>query len=540
MKRRSGLALAAFAVAFFLAASWLGRPVEGLWNSPDETANAFWAQQVAIGGPLAIHDTLFALGAGAIHPRSMTVTGDALVPGSFPGLILIFGALKLILKLPFNLITPIFTALAGLLFGALISRLFDRRVGFWAAVLFFTHPAVLYYGARGLFHNELCLDLLIVSAALFALRPFKSHFGRGGAIDDLLGGFVFAWAIVTRASEAIWAIPAFVAFLPMVGKDRWRRLGYALCGAALPTFIFLFLNASLYGSPFKTAYTLAPVAAPAASVMAPPIAPQSPQGGVGLPFGFHPRAILAHVWSYGLALFWWQSLLAVAGACWWASRWGKAGGIQRTYAIVAVAVAAWLAVFYGSWQILDRLDPSTVTIGTSYVRYFLPAYVAGLPFAALALTRVSDALKKPWIAAAFFAVAALLSVRLAVFAGDESLNAVHLTLEGNARKKQVLLQAIPPEAVVMTERFDKLLVPDRLRIIPAVDDSAFDAAAMSVSYAPVYWYGLTPTDTEASLLTARAMERGLAFSRLDDPVAGESLYRIDFDHLEGYPQHQDE
>ena len=521
MRRGGGLILFAAALVFFAATAWYGRPVEGLWNSPDETANAFWAEQVAEGRPLEVRDVLIGLGAGAIHPRSMDVAGDALVPGSFPGLILIFGALKLILKLPFHVVTPLFTALAGVLLGAMTARLFDRRTGFWAALLFFAHPAVLYYGARGLFHNELCLDLLIVAAALFALRPLKAWYGRNEKFDDLLGGFIFGWAIVTRASEAVWAIPAFLAFLPFVKKDRWRRLGTALCGAALPAFIFLFINASLYGSPFRTAYALHPVEPTIAAL---PSAAPAPAAASVLPFGFHPRLVLAHAWNYGFALFWWQSLLAVAGLVWWLARWRKADGLQKAYAAAVVAVSAWLAVFYGSWQIMDRFDFASVTIGTSYVRYFLPAYAAAVPFAALALTRASEALKKPWVAAAAFLLAAGLTARLAVFAGDESLRAVRLTLEGNARKKPVLLQALPPDAVVMTERFDKLIVPDRLRIIPVTDAAGFGAAEIAATYrAPVYWYGLAPTRAELLTLEAEASDMGLALGEPFSPIAGETL-----------------
>ncbi len=513
--------LAPLAALFFFLAAWFGRPVGGLWNSPDETANAFWAKRVAVGLPLEVRDVMIGLGAGAIHPRSMAVSGDALVPGSFPGLILVFGALHSILRLPFVAITPLFTSLAGLAFGGLVSRLFDRRTGFWAAVLFFMHPAVLYYGARGLFHNELCLDLLILSAASFTLRPGARWFGQGGHLDDLLGGFLFGWAIVTRASEAAWAIPAFLAFLPFVGKDRWRRFATALCGAAVPAFIFLFLNAGLYGSPFRTAYVAPAASSASVAASGARLAPPS------LPFGFHPRSILTHLWTYGFSLFWWQTLLAAAGFAWWALAFRKADVKQKAYALAAIVTAAWLAVFYGSWQVMDRFDPSAVTIGTSYVRYFLPAYVAAIPFAALALVRIADAARRPQVAGALAALLALLSIRSAVFTGDESLLAVRSTLGGNAVKKTVLLQAIPPDAVVMTGRFDKLLVPERLRIIPATDASSFAAAATSLTYGlPVYWYGLVPSDAELRMFSATAAEKGLRLGVPASPIAGEVLYPI--------------
>lgn len=527
MNYRRGLLLALLAIGFFLSAAWLARPVDGVWNSPDEAANAFWAQRAATGESLTLADDAVGFGAGAIHPRSMGVAAGSLVPGSFPGLILIFGAFKRILMLPFHLVTPLFTAMAGALFAALVSRLFDRRVGFWAGALFFTHPAVLYYAARGLYHNELCLDLLIAAAACFVLRPFKNRVGRDGRVSDALGGFLFAWAMVTRASEAVWAVPAFLAFLPFIKQDRWRRVGDALIGAALPTFVFLFVNASLYGSPFRTAYALPPAvsavvtsAEPAAHVAAPAASPV-------LPFGFHPRLVVTEFRNYGLMLFWWQTLLAAAGFAWWAARWRKTTGPQRAYAGAALFTGAWLMIFYGSWMIMDRFDPTVVTIGTSYVRYFLPAYVAVLPFAALLLTRAADAVRKPWLPVTVVVLCAFLSVRLAVYAGDESLSAVRLTLEGNAEKKTTLLAAIPSEAVVMTERFDKLLMPERVRIIPTIDDAGFTAAATAVAHGvPVYWYGLTPSTPELEGFSAAAKRNGLILGEPTSPVLGETLYPL--------------
>lgn len=527
MSRRRDLILFALAVGFFLLTAFLARPVAGLWNSPDETANAFWAGRAAMGQPLTLSDEAVGLGAGAVHPRSMGVWGDALVPGSFPGLILILGAFKRILLLPFQLVTPLFTALSGVLFGALVARLFDRRVGFWAGVLFFIHPAVLYYAARGLYHNELCLDLLIAAAALFALRPFQAHFRRDGRIDDALGGLLFGLAMLTRASEAVWAVPAFLLFLPLVKQDRWRRFGYALIGMALPAFVFLYINASLYGSPFRTAYTEPPAAALSARPSASASVSRVPSGGSALPFGFHPRLIWNDVWHYGLALFWWQTALSAAGFIWWTARRRQASRAQKTFAAAALFTAAWLAIFYGSWRIFDRLDPTIVSIGNSHVRYFLPAYLAALPFAALALARAADALRKPWLPAAVIALSAFLAVRLAVYAGDESLRAVRVTLEGNARKKQVLLAAIPPQAVVMTERFDKLLVPERLRIIPTTDETGFAAAAAAVSHGlDVYWYGLTPDQPELRRLEDAAARNGLAMGAPSSPVNGEALYPL--------------
>ncbi len=507
--------LIGIAIVFFLAVSWFGRPA-GLWNSPDETANAFWSERVANGLPLSVRDAVVGLGAGAIHPRSMTVSGDALLPGSFSGLILLYGALHLFTKVPLFLFTPILTLVAGLFFGACVSRVFDRRVGALSAILFFLHPAVVYYAARGLFHNVLFVDLLVLSVACFILHKDW----RG----DICGGFLFGWAILTRASEVVWAAPAFLLFLPFAGRDGWRRLGWAVVGAALPAFLFFQTNATLYGAPFKTPYVAAPAPTviTASETVSPAVAVSVPM----LPFGFDAKRVLRNAWGYGLCLFWWQSLLAVIGFIVWCVSARRAPRPQKVYALAAILASTWLAVLYGSWFIRDRLDPTHITIGTSYVRYFLPAYVAILPFGALALNRLATLVKKPYIVATVLLLCGVCTARVAVFAGDESLMAVRQTLEQNAAKRDALLQEIPEGAVLMTERFDKLVVPDRLRIIPTIDAGGFAAAALAASEVPVYWYGLTPSPEETARLNALAAEQGLALSSPRKMNASETLYLL--------------
>lgn len=527
------LALLAAAL-FVVAASWLGRPVGGLWNSPDETANAFWSARVAAGSPLAVADAAVAIGAGAVHPRSMAVADGALVPGSFPGLFLLFGALKLFFRLPLFVYAPVLTGAAGLCFGLLAAKLFGRKAGLIAALLFFVHPAVLYYGSRGLFHNILFLDLLIFAAALFALRPLSKVLGTHSAADDAFGGFVLGWALLTRASEAVWALPAFAAFLPWAGTDRWRRLAFAALGALVPLLLFLRINDMLYGSPFRTAY-VAPATAPSIVVETTvPVAdavleatPSAPSAAL-LPFGVHPRLAAKNAWNYGLKLFWWASLLSAVGFAWWLRERRAATGPQKTYAAVALAASAWLVLLYGSWFVRDRFDPEAVTIGTSYVRYFLPIYAAALPFAGFALVRLGERLRLPVaLPAVAVLLTMLLGVRSAVIVGDESLRAVRRTMEGNVLKKEALLSWIERDATVMTERFDKLLVPDVLRIIPSADAAGFAAAARTAEISPTYWYGLDPDADETARLAALAAAQGLALIDLGSPTAGERLYRLE-------------
>lgn len=517
--------LAIIAVSFFLLTFLLGRPPGGVWNSPDETANAFWAGRVAAGQAPLLRDPVVGLGGGAVHPRSFAVYGDAIVPGSFPGLFLLYGAVNFFTRLPLAALTPILTALAGVVFFLNMRRLFESRIAFLAAVLFYLHPAVIYYAGRGLFHNLLFVDLLIFAAALFVLRPMHFVFGKNETLDDFFGGLLFGAGLITRMSEAPWVLLAAAVFIPFVKKDRWKRLLAAAAGLALPLFLFMYFNSITHGSPFSTGYAVPSLPASVPGTSAPGASQTERQL---LPFGFHPRLVALNVWNYGLKFFWWLAAPAALGAAVFLSRWRKETALRKTYFCLALGVAVWLAVFYGSWFVRDRYDPWQVTIGTSYVRYFLPVYVLSLPFASAGLLWINERFhgRRPWLLRSLVLLAAILSLRIAVIGGDESLIAVRRTLIGNAAKKEILLKWIPEDAAVMTDRFDKVLFPERLRILPLQDEASFDAASVLINYVPVMYYGLDLGDQELSALRELAGRRGLDLEEVGRPVAGETLYRF--------------
>ncbi len=117
-------------------------------------------------------------------------------------------------------------------------------------------------------------------------------------------------------------------------------------------------------------------------------------------------------------------------------------------------------------------------------------------------------------------------MRIVFFAGDENLAAVRHVLRENAAKKPFLLHVLPPPAVVITERHDKLLFPERLRIIPVLDDGALEILPMLAGRYPVYWYGLTPGAEERGVLYSRLAAVGFEMIALDTPFDSESLYRL--------------
>lgn len=525
--RKYGFYLAVAALLFFYVTAWLGTPPANIWNSPDETANAFWSERVAERQPLLVRDFIIGIGNGVVHPRSMDVNGTALVPGSFPGLFLIYGTLQFFTGFPLSAMTPIMTALAGLVLFALFKRLFDERVAFWSAMLFFLHPALIYYSGRGLFHNVLFVDLLIFAVGLFVLRPISRLYGKKHAADDVLAGVLFGMALITRASEAPWVILAAFVFIPFLKKKAWKRVLYVIAGAALPLFIFLNINSSLYGSPLQTGY--AAPSLPAASEPATEVLGSALDAvDRALPFGFHPRLVLLHGYDYGLEIFWWFSVAGLLGAAVFLAGWRKQDKRKRWYFLTALGIGVWLLMFYGSWFVRDHYDPTRVTIGTSYVRYFLPIYVMTLPWVAGGLLWIADRIPKPrqWFMPVLVGAMLVLSFRVAVTQGDESLLAVRATLRENVTKRQVLREAIPFDAVVYTEKFDKVLFPDRRFIVPIHDETAFRTVPVLLQYTSVFWYGLDLSVEQLADMEAQGEQYGFQVLEIGRPFDGETLYQF--------------
>jgi len=520
--------LAAAALLFFYATAWLGTPPGNIWNSPDETANAYWSERVAEREPLLIHESLVGFGNGIVHPRSMDVSGDALVPGSFPGIFLLYGSLQFFSKLPLSAMTPILTALAGLVLFSVFRRIFEEKIAFWSALLFFLHPALIYYSGRGLFHNVLFADLLIFALGLFFLHPLGRLYGREHISDDILAGVLFGLALITRASEAPWVILGALALLPfMKKKGLWKRILFVIAGAALPLFIYLNINSSLYGAPFQTGY-VAPTSPAAELTASLTLNTALDAAHRALPFGFHPRLVLLHGFDYGLKIFWWFSLAGLLGAASFLAGWKDHDRKQKTYFFSALGIGIWLLLFYGSWFVRDHYDPTRVTMGTSYVRYFLPIYILTLPWVAGGLLWFADKLPKPkrWFMPVMVGLMLILSFRVSVTHGDESLLAVRSTLRENLAKREALKKVIPPGAVIFTEKFDKVLFPDRMLIVPVHDDTAFSAVPVLAQYANVMWYGLDPSEEEYALLEEKASKHGFEIVRKKSPIEGETLYEF--------------
>jgi 4-amino-4-deoxy-L-arabinose transferase-like glycosyltransferase len=403
-----------------------------IWNSPDETAVAFFSRNMAATGQLFRVEAYNLFQSDIIHPRSIISIDGYLVPGSFYGAIFFFGLFyKFIGPVAFSLGTPLATALAGVCVFFLIRRLYDERRAMIAEVLFLANPAVWYFASRGLFPNLLFVDLAIIGTAILYLQPWQAAVkGRGNrflgaSIDVAVGMFVLGAAFLVRPVEFIWLAPILIAVYWFARKSvSWFKIAVGAAVAAAFVVVLLYTNSHLYGGFLSFGYT-AGSTAPGVSVpalSAPSRLPSflsAPRPFI-LPFGLHPRLAITNLWNY-LALFaWWLPALAAVGYLLTKDRANR-----RRFSRCCWWVAIVLGVYYGSGIFVDS-SVSQWTIGSSYIRYFLPAFILLVPLAAEGVDRLAR--KKRWLAPSILGVFAALSLWTVYFRSPESPVPMRATL----------------------------------------------------------------------------------------------------------------
>ncbi|MEK9152117.1 MAG: hypothetical protein AAB692_02010, partial [Patescibacteria group bacterium] len=387
-KRRHWTATVAVGAVFFFAYSFLPLAAPPTFNSPDERANHHFAELFAETGRLWFFEPLNLAADDRIHPRSMRVVDHFTVPGGFLGLPVLYGgAVKAFGTRVLPYITPLLAVLAVLAWGALVGRWFGEKIGLVAGGLLLAHPVWWYQSARTLMPNVPFVSMLVIGAAFFWIRPMASTLARRQHrsvltpyLDDLMAGIFAGLALFVRPSEISWMLVAALAAALMLRRDLpWRRLAIAGVAAGLafaPTFI---LNNAVYGHPFSSGYGAAFAGAPMnqlpagrASALFGSLTPYL------FPLGFAPRTALRNFLTYGLAFFpWWSFLVGAALASFGVKtrRGAKISKNVSAFGAAAAAASIWLIFFYGSWIFSDNPDPDAVTIGSSYLRYWLPIFV---------------------------------------------------------------------------------------------------------------------------------------------------------------------
>lgn len=508
--------------------------------SPDETANYFFTAVVReVGSPVVASVSNATWETMLLHPRAVAVRdlddGAAFVPASFMGLPLLYGFLAKIIGLRgTGLFAILFSLLSIPFLFAICKKLWSVHIAWLASGLLLLHPAWWYFQGRPYYHNGL-FTVMAIMATYFLVRVFSAERAAQRWWWYAAGGALYGAAAAVRTIEMLWMVG--VAAVVMVAYRQRVRWTYAAVGAACAVLFFspiLFLNNDFFGDPLSFGvYASDPVAGDSVQQAATAVA--SKFHSALFPFGIDLGLTVQKAWTYGFEFYWWLTVPALAGFLFQLARKVRGRDWRAVAALVALGLGgAYLLIYYGSWLIYDIADTSVDHISSSVVRYWLPLYVAGMPFAAL----VYHALWRRWremsAAGAMLLAGCAVFVMLAAVGWQvlyEPLDG-QLTLQRNleqfVRMRSTASSALPADAIIVSGKGDKIFFPQWSVLQDAVDPSSAQLLRrMLAAGAPVYLYARVGATETVDLLPEGVVVVAAGVIRLDPPTP-EYLYPLVF------------
>lgn len=504
--RRIYLSLFVLAVVFFVIYTflyWPGsvQPENLLLNQPDESVNYYFIREFVLHNNFRAPESLSLLTANQVHPRSTTIIYGALTPIGFPGIIILFGTiLKLLTRVfgqaSFSYFAVVLTPLLGVLLPILLFNFFKKltntATAFLTALLAYILPGWWYYSSRPFQHNVLFVFLL-VSFLLAGAQVVADNKKIKGWFWSIISGLCLGLAIYTRPNEAVWLMP-LALWLMYYFRKRLNWVNVMLFFGVLLFVGWLYAATQIvyYGHPFGSGY-IRPQGDGASGVLL--------NRGAGtllkqilLPFGFHLKAMLKTFWHYGGTLFATWFIFSLLSFFVGFTRNRQAGDVllPKVYYGFYFLFSFYLLMYYGSWSFTDNVM-NLPSIGTSYVRYFLPIYIFGLPILAEWLVGLYNWNNFGRVLTVFFLAILLLSSGRAVFAPLEGLGAIKNTIKTYYDWQSAVYSQTTAESVIVTRYADKYLFPGRKIIAEWSSTYAKQAInSLLIRGVPVYWFDLKP------------------------------------------------
>jgi 4-amino-4-deoxy-L-arabinose transferase-like glycosyltransferase len=591
------LTVGLLALTFFLGASSFNYFTQNKnfvkWLSPDENANYVFSKLYAQEHKLTIYEGYNLYSGGIMYPRSFRSDNGYIKPVSFLGLILIYGQIARWTSvdiLPY--LTPLFGALGLVFFYLLISNIFGRRNGIISAFLLAFFPPYIYYSARSMFHNILFISLLIIGLYFISAlikkskiqkmskniqtagitNKFINYFpGYKNALLSALGGAFLGLAIITRTSELIWLGPLLVLLwlfnIKKIGLVNLMVITSFLAAAFIPVFYW---NQVLYGAPTASGYpqmteSINNIASAGTDLVKPKniFRPNNFQlilkkiSSNIFQFGIKPRESFTKFFNYSARMFYWLFWPTVAGFLFLFVKIYKLKRVYILYMISFLLASVFLIIYYGSWNFHDNPDPRSITIGNSYTRYWLPIYLAAIPFISLIIIKASRLAlvarrilnKQPYntynssvdrwrvifkrismdsIKIVFILILSLLSLYNVLFAREEGLLESYQKQINTQKLYFAVLNLTEKNSTIITRYYDKLFFPERKVIVGLFDDdNMIRQYAKLVNYIPVYYFNFTLPPKDFNYLNDRRLKQfGIGLVKVKSVEGGFTLYRV--------------
>lgn len=531
------IGVAVVSLLFLLTAFALTQKGWG-YISPDETANRFFIESFAKEGSFKVLEPLNLKLGDILFPRSIISAQGFLLPVSFLGLPILYGTIASLTGGSLaSALTILFSFLAMIAWYGVVKKIISKEVAVIAFFLLALLPAWGYYTARLLMPNVPFISFLIFSLWFALQRQWKKV---GWHI--VLSGLLFGVALSVRLSEIIWLAPVvFGVMFFNRSKLTWKTVFIFLGGVCVPLIVVGFIQWKTYGSFFTTGYTFH-VPAISDTVITDVTETSSVSWSERInsfitpifPFGIHPRAIVKSVFSY-FFLFWWFTVPSLFSFVWfvWSALKERKTEQGRRFLIICGATVfsgLWLLLAYGSWSFNDNPDPTQVTIANSYVRYWLPIFVAGtIPFA-WGIKNVLDCINsifwKKFITIGGFVILSGLFVWSVWFSAADGLLKMRSVLSESQQIRQSVLLQVDQKAVIVVDRADKIFFPFRRVIYPLRSEETYESIPRILEHVPVYYFGVTfPQKDTEYLNNIKLPPLGIQIEFVES-FGFESLYRF--------------
>lgn len=470
-----------FALIYAIPTFWT-TPANGgrIFNSPDESANFFFTKLFTENNSLEYPEPLNQKFENTIHPRAMRVSKNGgLILESFQGIVFIYGMIaKFFGTWSIVYITSLFSLFGTLYFYKLLKEFFSQKISLFSSLLLLFFPGWWYYNSRSMFHNILFVNLII-----FSLYNLIKSQGEKKYFHIVASSIFLGLALFTRTSEAIWVIPVFILILLFKApKKSWRHIFVFFFVLTLFFISIFYLNKTLYANIFTGGYVIEGEFRTLRSAFK-----------VIFPFGLSIKKSFIHFFQYYPTLFWWYCVPFFFGALATIAQWKEISKSQKQYFIIFFAVFIFLTLYYGSWDIRDSISPEKITLGTSYVRYWLPIYIFSLPYVASCFEKIfarmqSLRLRVAW-SFVFWGIIVFFSYSLVWIKGDESLSHIQKSIQGYYIKREAVSHLIPEDSFIITEKSDKVFFPEFKILIGAYDQRIINAMKniLANDY-PLYYY----------------------------------------------------
>lgn len=473
------------------------------FNSPDETANYFFAKRFAETGKIAYFEPINLEVGDIVHPRSTQSMDGKIAPTSFLGIILLFGLIAKIFGIwiiPF--LTPLLAVVGILFFYKLIKKIFDKNIAFFSSLMLFFCPSFWYFSEKSMYHNIGFAVFLIIGLYFFSAK------------NAAISGFFFGLAIAFRNSEILLlALSLLILFLYYKKKIKFKQIALFFLAFILPLLPIFYFNSQLYGNPLTNGYTvnIKNTENEALGIFFSLIS-------IFFPFGFYPLKALTNFYNYFIQLFWFLSVPSILGFIIFLKN--EKTKIQKAYLLLSCLISLWLIFYYGSWQIKDNISASEIIIGNSYVRYWLLIYIFALPLLVIFLKKLSDQ-KKRFFAFALIFTYLIFSINTVMFQGEESIWAVKKNISSYQKTANKVFATTEKDAIIITEYGDKIFFPQRKVIRNEVADYSVFKKINKITTS-VYYYNTLINEADVKYINDKKIkEYGLNLEKTID-----GLYKI--------------